>query len=297
MQHFRYSIMSKKLFLIVVCIAGALATQAQRGRQLVPIYTHGTAYRNVGWFVSPGITYMLPEYRKRDITEYVPNTETSDTLYSGLYKRTGKIGLYLEGGRHHFFPEKRLVHHIDYGVHFKMLRGTEKFEGISKAGAALVPTLSEGIIQIKNNLWIQNSLGLNTDFRVISKCNISNDVYGAQMNYPGFFLAQVHYKLGFGWKPEAGMYIIPSIETPLITAFPWDNGKSTLQYFTGRYRPIIFSIRIQWLSKASKRKCEGMPNPDGPGELDKESPGKHENSGLWGPDQKKIKKASKKRGK
>ncbi len=309
---YRFNLMKMKLFLFIILASGTLIVSAQRGRQMEPIYAHGTAYRNVGWFVAPGITYMLPEYRKQDITEYVPNTETNDTLYSGLYSRTGKIGLYVEGGRHHFFPEQRLVHHIDYGVHFKMLRGTEKFEGVSKAGTAMVPALSEGkfsesfagaffnatnIIQVKNNLWIQNSLGLNADFRVISKRDISNDAYGAQMQYPGFFLAQLHYKLGFGWKPEAGMYIIPSIETPLITAFPWDNGKSTLQYFTGRYRPIIFTIRIQWLSKASKRKCEGMPNPDGPGELDKDSPGKHENSGLWGPDQKKIKKASKKRGK
>jgi hypothetical protein len=252
----------------------SIVVDAQRSKQLTPLYTNGTAYRNTGWFVSPGITYMLPEYGKREITEYVPNSESRDTLYSGQYKRTGRIGIYADAGRHHFMLDNMLVHHIDYGIHFKMLRGTEKFEGLSKQSGALTPALSSAkfsesfvgaffnasnIIQVKNKWWIQNSLGVNADFRVISRRTIDNATYGATMNYPDFFLAQLHYKLGVGWKPEAGIYIVPSIETPILNAFPWDSGKSTLQYFAGRYRPLIFSVRIQWLSKAKARKCEGMP--------------------------------------
>jgi hypothetical protein len=288
----------KLCFSILLCCVVSVA-QAQRGRQLTPVYVPGTAYKNTGWFISPGITYMLPENRKENLTSFVGNGDVLDTLYSGDFKRGGKIGLYVEAGRHKFISDRILIHHIDYGVHFKMLRGKETFNGIVNAGGAFVPVESRSkfsdsfvgaffnasnIIQISNPFWIQNSIGVNADFRVIQR-HIGGAPYGADWNFPSTLLAQIHYKLGFGWKPEPGMYIIPSIETPLLNVFPWDKGKSTLQYFVGRDRPFILTVKIQWLSKAGSRKCEGQPG-SGP-ELDKA--GHHKSSDLWGPQNNKMK--------
>lgn len=295
--------------LVIFCLAIVVSLNAftQREKHIEPLYNTGTSYQNKGWFVAPGITYMLPEYRSRTETGYVPGADGSDTLYTGDYKRAGRIGIYAEAGRHHFLEDTYLIHHIDYGIHFKKLTGKENFNGFTRVGDALAPVESAGIfkesfvgaffnasniIQVKSNLWLQNSLGVNADFRVISNRSISNSAYGAQMNYPGMFLAQLHYKIGFGWKPEPGIFILPMIETPILTAFPWDDGKSTLQYFSGRYRPLIFTLRIEWLSKRSARTCD--PRPSGPGEVDKEKTGKHNHSGLWGPESKKMKKARKK---
>jgi hypothetical protein len=304
----RSNFMFMKFLFFVFLIMCAQLSFAQGGRQMEPIFVQGTAYRNTGWFVAPGATWMMPYDRRQSITEYIPGGEANDTLFSGDYKRGGRLGLYVEAGRHHFTLERILVHHIDYGIHFKMLRGKEAFTGITNAGGTMAPASFDGkfsesfagaffnasnIIQVKRNFWIQNSLGVNLDYRILSNRNSSGSPYGADMNYPTDFMGQLHYRIGFGWKPEAGMYIIPMIETPLLTAFPWDGGKSTLPYFAGRFRPIIFTLRIQWLSQAANRRCENQPGT-GPDGVSKDDPGKHRHNGLWGPEAKKIKKARKK---
>jgi hypothetical protein len=291
------------VFFILVLLSSL--TYGQYNRQLQPVYIPGTAYKNTGWFVSPGITYMLPLNRKESLTEYLDTGEASDTLFSGDFSRSGKIGAYLEFGRHKFFTDRRLLKHIDYGVHFKMLRGCENFSGIVNRGGAFAPVVSDSkfsdsyvggffnassFLQLTNKHWIQNSLGVNADVRVITR-HIAGTPYGADWQFPSMFLAQFHYKLGFGWKPEPGIYIIPSIETPILNVFPWDDGKSTLQYFTGRQRPFIITLKIQWLSKAGDRRCEGQPGQNMP---DLEKKGKHDGNDLWGPQEKKMKRKRRK---
>ncbi|MFN0032131.1 MAG: hypothetical protein ACKVOR_08235 [Flavobacteriales bacterium] len=301
--------MKETCCLHLIFLLTAASCMGQRGRQMEPIFTQGTAYRNTGWFISLGITYMLPEYFRRNETGYLPGNESADTLYTGLYKRNGRIGIYAEAGRHHFFEDSYLLDHIDYGIHFKKLTGRERFDGHTRSGEVLVPVQSSGIfkesfvgafcnasniIQVKPKLWIQNSIGANVDLRVISNRSISNDSYGAQMHYAGPFMAQLHYKIGFGWKPEPGIYIMPMLETPLLTAYPWDGGKSTMQYFSGRYRPLILTLRIQWLSEHKGRSCDAKPGTVDHTTLDKENPGKHKHDGLWGPESKQMKRAKKK---
>jgi len=287
----------KALLTILFGITSIIAS-AQFRRQIEPVYVQGTAYRNTGWFISPGITYMLPLDRKENLTMYRDAADGLDTLYSGDFSRAGKIGAFLEAGRHKFINDRILIHHIDYGIHFKMLRGKEDFMGIANPGAGFVPIASQSkfsdsyvgaffnasnFIQLSNKHWIQNSLGVNADARVITR-HLGGAPFGADWQFPSMFLAQFHYKLGFGWKPEPGIYIIPSIETPILNVFPWDDGKSTLQYFVGRHRPFIFTLKFQWLSKATDRKCVGQPGsaPD----MDKAK--KHDKNDLWGPQERKM---------
>lgn len=296
--------MKNLLFVLLVCISNGLL--AQRGKQLTPLYVEGASFQNKGWFISPGITYMLPEDRREFRTDYVTNNDNTDTIYSGDFTRAGKIGLYLEAGRHHFVRNRVLLHHLDYGIHFKMLRGREDFEGITNLNNTFVPvsnrsTYSESfagaffnasnIIQISDNHWIQNSLGVNVDYRVISR-RASDIDFGATNGFPNTLLGQLHYKLGFGWKPDPGIFIMPMIETPILTAYPWEDGKSTLQYFVGRNRPLILTVRIQWLSKQQSRSCENQPGKNSP-DLDKKRRKKSSNS-LFGDDAKKMKGIKKK---
>ncbi len=296
--------MKNLLFILLVCISNGLL--AQRGKQLTPLYVEGASFQNKGWFISPGMTYMLPEDRREFRTDYFTNNDNRDTIYSGDFNRAGKIGFYLEAGRHHFIKNRFILDHIDYGIHFKMLRGREDFEGITNVSNTFVPvtnrsTYSESfagaffnasnIIQITDNHWIQNSLGVNMDYRVISKRTTDID-FGATYGFPNSLLGQLHYKLGFGWKPDPGIFIMPMIETPILTAYPWEDGKSTLQYFVGRNRPLILTVRIQWLSKSQSRSCENQPGKNSP-DLDKKRRKKSSNS-LFGDDAKKMKGIKKK---
>jgi hypothetical protein len=287
--------------ILLCCLCASLF--AQRGvRQRSPIYTPGTAFRPSGWLIGGGITYMLPEQRKQSLTAYFNDNEGGDTLFDGDYSRAGKIGAYLEFGRHHFISDRLLIHHWDYGVHGKLLRGREQFNGTSANAAAPIESRSKygnlfagafcnvsNVITLADRHYLMNGIGVNADFSVIRRLS-EGPSYGATYLYPGFFTAQLHYKLSYVWRPESGIYVVPSIETPLITAFPWDNTKATLNYFTDRSRPFIICLRIQWLSKHPDRACEGQPG-QAPS-LDKG--GRHTKNDLFGDDAKSMKKSKKK---
>jgi hypothetical protein len=292
-----------KLFLLVFILMG-VAVSAQHKRQMTPIFVQGTAFKNTGWFVAPGMTYMLPLNRKETLTGYYENTEGGDTLYSGDFSRAGKIGAYLEAGRHKFYSGRVLLDHLDYGIHYKMLRGRDNFDGavFGPGGSAPIQSNSKfsdnflgafinasNILQISDKFWIQNSLGANAEYAFIAR-RVAGPQFGAPWEDPGSIVGQLHYKLSFGWKPEPGMYIVPSIETPILGVYPWYDLKSTLPYYTGKYRPFIFTIRIQWLSMSSERKCENQPGR----QVDTEKAGKHKSNDLWGPQDKKMERKRKK---
>jgi hypothetical protein len=276
---------------------------AQRGvKHRSPVYSPGTAFKHSGWFVGGGITYMLPEHRRQTLTAYYNDQQIGDTLFEGDYKRSGKIGAYLEFGRHHFVTNRFLLDHWDYGIHGKLLRGKEVFSGFT--GNSPVPIESNSrfgdlflggfinashIFTLKDKHYLMNSLGLNLDYRLLGRRSAGTE-YGANYQFPSAFTGQLHYKLSYIWRPESGIYVVPSIETPLLTAYPWDGPKATLHYFTDRSRPFLISLRIQWLSKEEARKCEGQPGQS-PSLDDGNRHGKND---LFGADTKSMKKARKK---
>ena len=95
------------------------------------------------------------------------------------------------------------------------------------------------------------------DFRLFQSNTYAGPTTGMVQAFPGTFLAQLHYRFGFGFKVRSGLFIVPSIETPILTVVPFDDGKSTLQYFSSRYRPLLISIRIMLLDKRKSADCTG----------------------------------------
>jgi hypothetical protein len=264
----------KNTVLIGFLLFGVLMASAQEGRQYSSIYTPGT-FRNRGWFFAPGLTYMLPSKFNRSETRLQNTEQLNDTLFSGEFKQGGKIGIYAEVGRHYFLKDLYLIHHLDFGIHVKNLRGTEDYTGRVRVDSVMMSTENTGyfgevfggaffnvsnITQLSDKTWIQNSIGVNADYRFISNRDYKGPTTGMIQEFPNAFLGQLHYKLGFGWRPENGVYIVPSIETPILTLFPMDDGKSTLQYFFSRYRPIIFTVRIAFLDKVPDRECKTIDN-------------------------------------
>jgi hypothetical protein len=287
---------------IIACLC-VVNGMAQQGREKRPIFVSGGNFKNSGWFFSPGIASMTPMPLKEQLTGY-DNQAVPDTLYSGEFSRDGGLGLYLEAGRHHFLDIRGPFDHIDYGLSYKMLRGSDEFQGLVRSDTvSYVPFAAHAsfndsylgafgnvsnMLQLSNRFWIQNSLGLNVDFRLFGQRG-GDQVFGSQWLFPATLPVQAHYKLGFGWKPEPGIFIMPMIETPILNFNAWEGAKATLPYFTGRYRPILFTIRIQWLSRVPERTCEGQPGR----QVDLEKQGKHDGNDLFGPDAKKMKRKKK----
>ncbi|MEY3399380.1 MAG: hypothetical protein RL220_1974 [Bacteroidota bacterium] len=274
-----------RLFLIVICCLQLSVVFGQEGRQMNSLYSPGM-FRNRGWFFAPGFTYMIPANGARQETRISNAEQLNDTLYTGEFTQAGRFGLYAEVGRHHFLKDLYIVHHMDYGVHVKSFGGRENFDGRVKTDSGMVNVANVGtfrdwmagaffnisnITQISDRTWIQNGVGVNADYAFIQNRDYTGPVTGMIQNFPGTFTGQIHYKLGFGWKPENGVYIMPSIETPILTVYKLDDGKSTLPYFSSRFRPIIVSLRIAFLDKTPDRECKVIDDSGGSPQLwDKE---------------------------
>jgi hypothetical protein len=286
----------------VSLIAGLLLIYSSLFAQREPraLYVPGGQFKNSGWFVAPGIAFTMPFPRNENLTGY---NAADDTLFSGDFSRDGQNGLCVQVGRHHFWKSRGPIDHVDYGLGYKMLRGTEEFAGIVRTDTAFAPYTANAsfsdsylsafgnlsnVVMLSNRWWLQNSLGLNVDFRLFGNRGGSG-VPGATWQYPSAFPVQAHYRLGFGWKPEPGIFILPMIEIPLLNVNRWEGMKATLPYFNGRFRPVLITLRIQWLSKQPDRQCENQPGRA----ADLSKGGKHDSNDLFGPDARKMKRKKK----
>jgi hypothetical protein len=275
----------------------ALPAISQSERQLRPLH-YENEYQPRGWFFAPGATWMWPSSSERQNTRISNAQEQGDTLYTGEFGASGRPGIYAEFGRHKFIRNYYVISHLDYGAHFKMLRGTEDFRGRVLSGTALTETENRGrfsesfaglffnvsnILQLSNTSWLHNTVGANAEYRVISRRSYEGLSTGMPHVFPDAFQGQLHYKIGFGWKADPGLYVLTSLETPILNVYPFYDGKSTLPYFSTRYRPLILSVRIMFLDRTRTRECENQPGQRST-DVDKEKPGKNASDNLFGPD-------------
>ena len=165
-------------YFILLCLVLLSFAKILSQREPGALYVPGGQFKNSGWFIAPGIAFTLPYLRNEQLTGY---NAADDTLYSGDFMRDGQNGLCLQVGRHHFWKSRAPIDHVDYGLGYKKLRGTEEFAGIIRADTAFAPytsyaSFSDSYLSAFGNLsnvamlgkrwWIQNSLGVNVDFRL-----------------------------------------------------------------------------------------------------------------------------------
>jgi len=202
-------------------------------------------YKMTGWYFGPGFTYTLP---MEGFTVMDGNSGTE-------FNPSGGFGLYLEAGRYHIWQYSSLIKYMDYGLAYKWLRGSEENTGLAYSDHYATAHLNlNNSIPINKYLFIQNTVGINVDYSFLQ----SRDGTG-----PPALLAQAHYKFGIGFKITDNLMIIPAIETPILNGWPWENGRSTLQYLNSRYRPVILSMRFLFL-RPKQEICPPVYNPAAP---------------------------------
>lgn len=220
-------------------------------------------YKFSGWYWGPGVTYALPLPSKHTKSF----TDSLDNPYTVDFDPGGKMGLYLEGGRYKILQYSYLFKYLDYGLAYKWLRGAEEFSAVAGAGSGkfsdhflLAHFNLNNVINLSDNSFLQNTIGINADYPLIKT---RTPGFGAGETYPGF-IAQLHYKLGIGFKVSDKLMIIPALETPLLSLYPFDFPRSALSYLNSRYRPIIFSLRFLYL-RPTGVECPPVYTPDFPG--------------------------------
>lgn len=198
-------------------------------------------YRMGGWMFAPGLTYTparVPKDDKRDIN---PNGRLA------VYGEVGRFQIFYEGGN--FF------NYLDYSLAYKRLSGAEKYndlKSVFKQNFVLGNFNLNNIIQLSDYTFLQNSLGVNLDYKFSEKYDNAN---GSGSENTNNLLFSLHYKIGYGIKAKNNLFIIPSIEVPILNALKWENGKSTYGIFSSRYKPVIFSVRFAFLRKKGRNAC------------------------------------------
>ncbi len=257
------------------------ARKQRTGRKNSELVDFSGRYKLSGWHFAPGVDYTLTRFKNTEETLI----DRNDTLFNGTFDPNGKFGLYLEVGRYRLFKYGVLFNYMDYSLAYKAIKGTENFQGTmmtESTSTILATTSSDADFKHKyllgninfNNVkplgsysFLQNSLGINLDYRFSDKRNNHTSTLGHTQADPSRLLAQLHYKIGFGYKLNDRWFIIPTLETPILNLFQWDKFKSTDPMFSSRYRPIILTIRFAWLRKTGPGDCL---TPDVPGERDKQ---------------------------
>jgi len=240
-------------------------------------------YQKSGWLIGPGITYTWPGKWNQQFD----STHANGTQSEFQMKTRGRPGFYLEAGRYKIFKKGKIFRYFDYGIALKSFGGAEFVTDSLKdsSGNPLAATEYEGkfnevnvdgfvninnVIRLGGKMMLQNSLGLNVDYRFIGSANYQNSTNGEDdiLNLNQFvpqadpLRFNLHYKIGIGFRTNPYTVVIPSLEVPIMTIIPAGDLKPTFQYFNSRYLPLIFSVRIMFLRKYDKNSCPPVYSRD-----------------------------------
>lgn len=246
--------------------------------------------RNFGLQFQIGPTFLLTKLHTKEI-----DVATTTDGFRGNYQHDpfGRPGAYAEIGLFHF-PKKRsklseklnfiFISYYDWGLGFKYFTGGENLHvNFIDAGGVKVSEQEErylfgnghvyGRFSIhkniyfgeKNNIFLDNSLGINLDYRVLSQTSAYS--WLPMTNQSAFydpFVAQLHYGLGVGFKLKRGSYLIPGVRTPILgyQSTTGGSGKGqvigapALRWFSSSYWPLLVHVKYMFLfEKKQKKGC------------------------------------------
>ena len=214
-------------------------------------------FKPQGWLFDAALTTTL-SFNNESST--ITTNDTSYT-YTGPIRPgvTLNLGRYLSLKKGH-----KLIKYIDYSAGYKMLWNTETLEKInlsthqsnkySQNNTAHYLNLNlnfNNVISLDNYNFIQNSIGVNGDYRFFNK--LSGEGIN-HTNEPHKFIVQVHYKLALGLMVDNNISVIPYIEVPVFNITPTQNKAHELDYFNQSYQTFIIGARVM-LFRLGQKEC------------------------------------------
>lgn len=219
-------------------------------------------FRQGGWFFDGGITGTF------GTNQQLP-AATQDTTYEAT--NPIRPGVKLTVGRYFIFKKlHKVVKYADATIGYKGLWNNENTtlnaSGVAQTynqnNFAHYLTLNghlNNVISLNRVTFIQNSLGLNLDYRLAQ--TITNDLGQA---VPDAFVAQVNYTLGLGFMMDNDIALIPYIEIPVFNITPQQATFNRLDYYHASYQTVIVGVKVA-LFRFGQKECPTAIDPMGTG--------------------------------
>lgn len=258
----------RSLLFICLLVPGLLQAQRPQQRKFKDPFPTFGEFERKGWIISPMLTFTMSPGKQASERLFASGTEVYDVEYQAV----GRMGIGIEVGRFHLIDSSPFLHSVEFSGGIKRLRGVERFEAfeVDANQTSDVPILGDGdfihdfaTIHVRLNhvkplgdfSFLINSIGINGDYMFSSttRYNPRNLPIVPVDGEP--LLLQAHYRIGYGFKLTKRLIAVPSVETPIITAFPFDDFKSSSLVFHSRYRPIIVRLSLYLLDRKSGRTC------------------------------------------
>ncbi|MFT3885000.1 MAG: hypothetical protein QM724_06075 [Flavobacteriales bacterium] len=265
--------MLRPLFLfLVLLLGGALRAQGLYDRKHPEIFPTDGKMRRDGFYFAPGLTWTLANGKgERELFQ------AGDSSYKATFDPKGALGLYLEAGWFRSTADPVILDYWDFGVAYKQLKGSEAFAGTLVRGDSTGQVAGDGafndqhvtvhvnankLFQTADYQFIQFSLGANVDYR-FGTDRTATGVFEAlnKQAFPPDLIGQVHVKLGYGFRINKQLMVIPAVETPIFSVQPTDDGRfGAMQWFSSDYRPLILSVRFLFLRYPKGWACPPVKN-------------------------------------
>ncbi len=60
---------------------------------------------------------------------------------------------------------------------------------------------------------------------------------------------QAHIQLGYGFRLNKQLLMIPTLETPIVSVLPTDNLNPAFPFFSANYHPLIIGLKFMLIRK------------------------------------------------
>lgn len=231
--------------------------------------------RPFGFQAQLGLTTTLvnPDSKniKGEITPTGGNYEINPKTGLGIYGEIGFVHMNMRAKS----ARSRIIDYIDYGIGFKLFTGKEKIifskipAGSSLDNESAISRFQHGNLHArfgihklhyltnKKNLFIDHSLGINFDYRIMGKSNASPLTNYFPQKYSGKPSLMLHYDVGLGIRLGKGKYIVVGVQAPFVEFLDKPRGNPSFNWFSSSYYP--FMIRVKYIhlfpAKKSKQAC------------------------------------------
>ena len=236
------------------------------------------------WYFGPGITYTNSLLGPREVT----GTSIADTTYRSKLTHNGQVGFYGEFGRYYLIEKLYFFRYWNVGINYRWIKSGEQFTNelvVGDAATALVTgqnsfsdhfvnlhTEINGVNLLGDKSFLQHTLGLAAGYAVGSKRTYTNTLPGLTENTGSKIHGYLYYRLGYGFKSNKKLIVIPSVEIPVLNLYSFNKSRPDMAYFNSGFLPITISIRFFLFRAYRLKNCPpvdaiGLPegfDPDEP---------------------------------